>query len=291
MKGYKIFKKNLKNQFTCRHYIFNEGLNVIVDDIILCHNGFHFCTDLNDCFHYYSITNIKELSVCLIEASGILTEAEDDCSKRACSELKILKILDEDEIYSKLSIENKFRMMMLNEKLNENEIKLLINSDESCEINLLTTILSKCSIDLLIDILDVLVQKYEKSISTILCEVLIEHSYLIDSCDVKLAKLAKLAKPHINLDSIYDFKLLNLFEFDDNDYIKYQKFALYAAVENINLKQNILQYITDMEVVFGWVCVYPEDKDYFIQHKNRLVINKFELINEYTLKNYNNFIM
>ncbi len=92
MKGYKAFKSNL----TCRDYQFTiDNTHTFDGKPILCAKGFHFCTDLQDVVKYY---NSPCMRVFEIEATGIITEAKEDCSKRACSEITLVKEVSLNEV-------------------------------------------------------------------------------------------------------------------------------------------------------------------------------------------------
>ena len=92
MKGYKAFNNNL----TCRDYQFTINQTHIFDGKpILCEQGFHFCTDLQDVVKYYCSPNMRVFE---IEASGIITNAKEDCSKRACSEITLVKEVSLNEV-------------------------------------------------------------------------------------------------------------------------------------------------------------------------------------------------
>jgi len=92
MKGYKAFKSNL----TCRDYQFSTTQTHTFDGTpILCEQGFHFCTDLQDVVKYYCSPDMRVFE---IEASGIITNAKEDCSKRACSEITLVKEISLDEV-------------------------------------------------------------------------------------------------------------------------------------------------------------------------------------------------
>jgi hypothetical protein len=92
MKGYKAFNKDL----TCLGYQFTTNKTHTFDgEPVLCVKGFHFCTDLQDVVKYY---HQPDMRVFEIEVSGIITEAEEDCSKRACSEIKLIKELSLYEV-------------------------------------------------------------------------------------------------------------------------------------------------------------------------------------------------
>ena len=92
MIGYKAFNNNL----TCRDYKFTANKTHTFDDKpILCSLGFHFCTDLQDVVKYY---HQPDMRVFEIEASGIITNAKEDCSKRACSKITLVKEVSLNEV-------------------------------------------------------------------------------------------------------------------------------------------------------------------------------------------------
>ena len=92
MKGYKAFESNL----TCLDYQFSTTqTHTFVSKPILCRQGFHFCTDLQDVVKYYHNPTMRVFE---IEASGIITNAKEDCSKRACSEITLVKEISLDEV-------------------------------------------------------------------------------------------------------------------------------------------------------------------------------------------------
>ena len=97
MKGYKVFDPG----FICRDYDFKvDGIaigttHVFDGEPVLCESGFHFCTELQDCFNYYIIK--KNMVVCEVEAEGC-TDAKDGCSKRSCKKLTIVRQLTLEEV-------------------------------------------------------------------------------------------------------------------------------------------------------------------------------------------------
>ncbi len=92
MKGYKAFN----NDLTCLGYQFTIDEPHIFDDTpILCEQGFHFCTTLEDVVKYYCLSDMRVFE---IEASGIITDAKDDCSKRACNEIRLVKEITLHEV-------------------------------------------------------------------------------------------------------------------------------------------------------------------------------------------------
>ncbi len=96
--GYKVFAR----YFTCRNYDFKGvGTTHSYKGIpVLCKSGFHFCTNLEDCFNYYTIKS--DMIVCEVQASNY-TDAESDCSKRTCQTLTIIRQLTLNEVKSHIS--------------------------------------------------------------------------------------------------------------------------------------------------------------------------------------------
>ncbi len=102
--GYKVFNPD----FTCRDYDFKGvGTTHTYEDVpVLCESGFHFCTNLEDCFNYYAIDS--DMIVCEVQATNY-TDAEPDCSKRTCQTLTIIRQLTLEEVKSHISTsENAF---------------------------------------------------------------------------------------------------------------------------------------------------------------------------------------
>ena len=92
MKGYKAFNRDL----TCRDYHFTtDNTHTFDGKPILCRLGFHFCTTLEDVVKYYCSPDMRVFE---IEASGIITDAKDDCSKRACNEIRLVKEITLHEV-------------------------------------------------------------------------------------------------------------------------------------------------------------------------------------------------
>ncbi len=90
--GYKVFE----HDFTCRDYDF-QGVgttHTYEGTPVLCQSGFHFCTTLQDCFNYYDIT--PHMIICEVTATGY-TDAENDCSKRTCQTLTIIRQMSLNE--------------------------------------------------------------------------------------------------------------------------------------------------------------------------------------------------
>jgi hypothetical protein len=84
MKGYKAFNPD----FTCLKYQFSENSEHKVDGKpILCFQGFHFCSEMNDCFRHYPIS--KDTIICEVEALGDVV-SEYNNSKHVTNHIKIL---------------------------------------------------------------------------------------------------------------------------------------------------------------------------------------------------------
>ena len=96
--GYKVFN----NDFTCRDYNFKSvGTTHTYEGVpVLCSSGFHFCTNLEDCFKYYTIS--PNMIVCEVQATNY-TDAESDCSKRTCQTLSITSQISLDEVKNYIS--------------------------------------------------------------------------------------------------------------------------------------------------------------------------------------------
>ena len=92
MKGYKAFESNL----TCLDYQFTTTqTHKFGGTPVLCRQGFHFCTTLEDVVKYYHNPTMRVFE---IEATGIITDAKDGCSQRACSEIRLVKEISSDEV-------------------------------------------------------------------------------------------------------------------------------------------------------------------------------------------------
>ena len=92
MKGYKVFNSD----WTCRNYKYEVGKTYEMEETpICCNNGFHFCTNLSDCFNYYSFnTNNK---VAEIEALGEIDKSDDD-TKHCTNKIKIVREIAWEEV-------------------------------------------------------------------------------------------------------------------------------------------------------------------------------------------------
>ena len=97
MKGYKAFNKD----WTCRGFQYEVGKTFKYDgELKMCRSGFHFCTNLADCFTYYSFDKEKTV-IAEVEAIGqvIESESESDSDSKCCTdEIKILKELSWSDV-------------------------------------------------------------------------------------------------------------------------------------------------------------------------------------------------
>ena len=88
VKGWKNTDKDLK----CRNFQFKVGESYHQDgDISLCNKGFHFHENRFDIFKFYD----KKSFVVEVEASGEIVTGDD---KSVCSDIKIIRILEDDEV-------------------------------------------------------------------------------------------------------------------------------------------------------------------------------------------------
>lgn len=92
MKGYKVFNED----WTCRDFKYEVGETYEMEESPqCCGRGFHFCTNLADCFNYYSFnTNNK---VAEVEALGEIDKDNDD-TKHCTNKIKIVRELAWEEV-------------------------------------------------------------------------------------------------------------------------------------------------------------------------------------------------
>ena len=92
MKGYKVFN----GDWTCRDFKYEVGKTYEMEESPqCCGRGFHFCTNLADCFNYYSFnTNNK---VAEVEALGEIDKDNDD-TKHCTNKIKIVREIAWEEV-------------------------------------------------------------------------------------------------------------------------------------------------------------------------------------------------
>ena len=100
MKGYKVFKPD----WTCRGFQYSVG-KVFEEDItpICCKRGFHFCTELEDCFSYYSFDPNNKVAE--IEALGDI-DTQSNMNKHCTNIIKIVRELSWEEVLKAINTGN-----------------------------------------------------------------------------------------------------------------------------------------------------------------------------------------
>ena len=78
MKGYKVFNPD----WTCRDFQYAVGQTYEMEgEPICCDRGFHFCTDLKDCFDYYRFDPNNKVAI--VEALGVIdTKGDKSCTNK-----------------------------------------------------------------------------------------------------------------------------------------------------------------------------------------------------------------
>ena len=97
MKGYKVFKPD----WTCRGFQYSVG-KVFEEDItpICCKRGFHFCTELKECFSYYSFNPNNKVAE--VEALGDI-DTEPNMNKHCTNIIKIVRELSWEDVLKMLN--------------------------------------------------------------------------------------------------------------------------------------------------------------------------------------------
>ena len=92
MQGYKVFDTDWK----CRGFQYKVG-ETFEEDVTpsCCNQGFHFCTELKDCFNYYSFDPNNKVAE--IEALGEI-DTEADGSKHCTNKIKIVREITWEEV-------------------------------------------------------------------------------------------------------------------------------------------------------------------------------------------------
>ena len=92
MRGYKVFNPD----WTCRGFQFEIG-EIYEEDVTpsCCERGFHFCTELKDCFSYYPFDPNNKVAE--IEALGEI-DAESDENKHCTNKIKIVREISWEEV-------------------------------------------------------------------------------------------------------------------------------------------------------------------------------------------------
>lgn len=98
MRGYKVFNPD----WTCRKFQFEVG-KTYEEDVtpLCCERGFHFCTELKDCFNYYPFDPNNKVAE--IEALGDI-DAESDENKHCTNKIKIVREISWEEVLKMVNI-------------------------------------------------------------------------------------------------------------------------------------------------------------------------------------------
>ena len=92
MKGYKVFN----GDWTCRDFKYEVGKTYEMEESPqCCGRGFHFCTNLADCFNYYSFNTDNKVAE--VEALGEIDKDDDD-TKHCTNKIKIVRELAWEEV-------------------------------------------------------------------------------------------------------------------------------------------------------------------------------------------------
>ena len=92
MKGYKVFNGN----WTCRDFKYEVGkIYEMEESPQCCGRGFHFCTNLADCFNYYNFDANNKVAE--IEALGEIDKDNDD-TKHCTNKIKIVREIAWEEV-------------------------------------------------------------------------------------------------------------------------------------------------------------------------------------------------
>ena len=93
MRGYKVFN----HDWRCRDFQYKVGCTYKMpsDEIAICHNGFHFCEKLINCFDFYRLSECVKIAE--VEAFGrVITEND----KSVTNEIRIIREIPFEEALS-----------------------------------------------------------------------------------------------------------------------------------------------------------------------------------------------
>ena len=98
MKGYKIFRPD----WTCRGFQYSVG-KTFEEDVTpsCCNRGFHFCTELKDCFNYYSFNPNNKVAE--VEALGEI-DTERTGNKHCTNKIKIIREISWEEVLKMINV-------------------------------------------------------------------------------------------------------------------------------------------------------------------------------------------
>lgn len=91
-KGFKVFNED----WTCNGFQYEIGKTFEMDGSpICCNRGFHFCTNLSDCFNYYAFNSDNKVA----EVEAIGEVVSDSCDTKHCTnKIKIVRELTWHEV-------------------------------------------------------------------------------------------------------------------------------------------------------------------------------------------------
>ena len=91
-KGFKVFNED----WTCNSFQYEIGKTFEMDGSpICCNRGFHFCTNLSDCFNYYAFNSDNKVAE--VEAIGEVVSDSGD-TKHCTNKIKIVRELTWHEV-------------------------------------------------------------------------------------------------------------------------------------------------------------------------------------------------
>lgn len=96
VKGYKVFNSD----WTCRNMQYTcPGMFEMEEEPIMCEQGFHFCTNINDCLQYYH-TDIANYHFAEVIAHGTVIQSDDPHADSKCctNKLEIVRELSREEV-------------------------------------------------------------------------------------------------------------------------------------------------------------------------------------------------
>lgn len=98
MRGYKVFYPD----WTCRGFQYSVG-ETYEEDVTphCCKRGFHFCTELKDCFNYYCFDPLNKVAE--VEALGEI-DTEGEGRKHCTNKIKIIRELSWEEVLKKVNM-------------------------------------------------------------------------------------------------------------------------------------------------------------------------------------------
>jgi len=125
--GYKAYDRGLVNQFGEKYEVGKEY--TLDNDLVWQKNGFHFSSNLEDVFRYYTSTS-NSVDVCVIEAYGDIETRYDevyDYEVHYSNKIKIIRVLSREEIieYAKQLSEDRLCRFIMGVQLTEDEIAYL----------------------------------------------------------------------------------------------------------------------------------------------------------------------